>query len=115
MGNTASQCRPFSLAKFDGRTRKAKFMREVRNTLAEQVGGAPSASQWWLIETAARLSLYLEQLDAKLAGGGALSASEVHSYEAWSGALARTLRDLGARSADARHVGASDGTAEAAA
>ena len=114
MSNTGSNCRPFSLAKFDGRTRKGKFLREVRNGLADQLGGAPSAWQWPMVETAARLTTFIEELDAKLADGGALTDSEASSYAVWSAALARTLRDLRLQGVAARPLDG-PGAAEAAA
>ena len=59
MSDIGWQSRPFSLAKFDGRTRKGRFLRVIRNDLAARIGGTLSAPQWWSVETAARLTLFL--------------------------------------------------------
>src|SRR3712207_1320667 len=93
MSDAGHHSRPFSLAKFDGRTRHGKFFREVRNELAERIGD-PSPAEWRQIDQAARLRLFLEIHDAKIAEGGALTAVEARSYATFSAALDRVLRDL---------------------
>jgi hypothetical protein len=115
MTEEAALSRPFSLAKFDGRTRKAKFLREVRNELAAQVGGVPSVAQWGQIERAARLSLFIELFDAIIASGSALTAVEAQGYGTFSSALAHIRRDLGLHGADARDAPAARPLAYAAA
>jgi hypothetical protein len=113
MGNTATHCRPFSLAKFDGRTRRAKFLREVWNNLADEVGGTPTPFQVALIESAARAWTFREELDAKRAAGGVLSADEASAWAMWDEALARNLRDLGVHGTDARSAETLRGTSAA--
>ena len=88
-----------SLASIDGRTKEAGLLRAVRDDLTAHVGGAPSATQKALIERAAWLSLHVAQLDAKMADNGSMTEHDSRTYLAWSGALSRTLRDLGMKGA----------------
>lgn len=89
--------RPHVLAKLDGRRREAKLMETVRNDLTEHIGGNPTATQKALIDRAAWLQLHVSLMDAKtLDDGGPLSERDSRQYLAWSNALTRILRDLGA-------------------
>lgn len=85
----------------DGRTREARLLRQVRAELTEHVGGRPSVTQRALIERAARLSLYVSQLDRKVLGGEAMSAHDSKSYLATSNSLCATLRLLGLKAQEA--------------
>ncbi len=94
--------RPAALAKWDGRTKEARILRETREALTEHVGGAPSAVQRRLIERAAVLTLRVAQLDAKAADAGAMTEHDTRTYLAWSNTLTRTLRELGLKGAAER-------------
>ncbi|TCZ65555.1 hypothetical protein [Roseicella aquatilis] len=83
------------LAKLDKRTKESRLLHEVRRDLTAHVGGEPTATQRMLIERAAQLSLQLALME-RSAEGGALSERNGRQYLAWSGALTRTLRELGA-------------------
>lgn len=89
--------RPHVLAKLDGRRREAKLMQTVREDLTAHIGGNPTATQKALIDRAAWLQLHVSLMDAKtLEDGGPLSERDSRQYLAWSNALTRILRDLGA-------------------
>ncbi|MCA0344132.1 MAG: hypothetical protein LCH99_30985 [Proteobacteria bacterium] len=90
--------RPNALAKLDGRTREAQLMRKVRIDLTDHIGGFPSATQAALIDRAAWLSLHVALMDEKTMqpDAGPLSERDSRQYLAWSNALTRILRDLGA-------------------
>lgn len=115
MGNIGSHYAPFVLAKLDGRTREAKFVRDMRNDMAARLDGNPTATQWRGIETAAWLSLQIMLLDTKAADGGALTATEVRSRAALHDSLERVLRDLGLHAASAIPSAFAASTVEAAA
>ena len=51
-----------------------------------------------LIENAARSSLFIEELDARIASGGTLSDSEARAYSTWADLRDRPLRALNAHS-----------------
>lgn len=87
-----------TLAKLDGRTRKAALMRRVREELSAHVGGKPNAPQRLLIERCAMLNLRLSLLDHKIALGQDFTLPDTNYYIAWSNALARTLAQLGIQS-----------------
>ncbi|MBB4272333.1 hypothetical protein [Rhizobium mongolense] len=89
--------RPSVLAKLDGRTREARLMQTVRDDLTAHIGGNPTATQKALIDRAAWLQLHVSLMDAKtLDDGGPLSERDSRQYLAWSNALTRIMRDLGA-------------------
>ena len=90
--------RPNVLAKLDGRRREARLMQNVRDELTQHLGGKPTITQRALIERAAWLSLHVSLFDAKLMDGGDALPSERdgRQYLAWSNALTRILRQLGA-------------------
>ncbi len=92
-----------TLARLDGRTKKARLLRQIRAELTAHVGGQPSATQRTLIEQAAQLQLRVAVMDAKFAATGAQTDHNSRTYLAWANSLSRLLRQLGvkARSADA--------------
>jgi hypothetical protein len=53
-----------SLPIADGRSSEANFVRRLRASLAEQVGGSPNASQQILIDRVATLALRVRLIDA---------------------------------------------------
>lgn len=87
--------RPRALARMDGRTKEARFLRDTRADLLRHVGGTPTVVQAALIERAVILSLRVAQMDAKAADGGVLTEHDSRTYLAWSNHLTRTLRQLG--------------------
>lgn len=91
--------RPDALSKMDGRTWEAKLLRQVRDDLAAQLGGSPSAAQRALIDQASWLTLHVEQINLRTAGGKAMTEHDSRHYLAWTNALSRTLRHLGLKSA----------------
>jgi hypothetical protein len=97
---------PAILAAKFRRTRRARIYREERHGLAECLDGMLTPSQWQLTESAAKLMLYSEELDAKLAASGALSEAEARSYASRSQVLGRTLPDLWSRGAECRGAAA---------
>ena len=87
--------RPGPLAKVDGRSREARFLKLIRADLAEHLGGSPSATQRALIERAAWLSLRVAQLDGKIANGHNFTEHDSRTYLSWVNSLSRCLRELG--------------------
>ena len=69
-------------------------MRRVRAELTAHCAGKPSAVQRALIERAVILSLRVEQLDAKIVAGEALTIHNSNYALAWNNALRRTLAAL---------------------
>lgn len=98
----APYSRPHTLAKLDRRTREARLMQEVRDSLVAHVGGKPSAVQLQLIERAALLSLHVAMFDAKALEAGGLGERDSRQYLAYSNSLQRCLRELGLKGAAAR-------------
>ncbi|OQP86024.1 hypothetical protein BTR14_13150 [Rhizobium rhizosphaerae] len=98
MHEVGPHSRPNVLAKLDGRRREAKLMQKVRKELSEHIGGKLTAPQRALIERAAMLTLHLALMDAKVLeeDAGPLSERDSRQYLAWSNALTRIMRDLGA-------------------
>ena len=96
---TATALRPYSrakaIAKLDGRSRPARLMRRVRKDLVTHLGGKPSATQLMLIEQVVQLRLRMSLMDAKFAATGEQTPHDSATYLAWSGSLARLLRQLG--------------------
>ena len=91
-----------AIAKLDGRTCEAKLLRETRLSLAEHLGGNPTATQRALIDRAAWLTLHMAQLDRKAADGGGLTEHDSRTYLAWSNSLTRTLTAIGMKAAQPR-------------
>lgn len=87
--------RPDALSKMDGRTWEAKLLRQVRDDLAAQLGGSPSAAQRALIDQASWLTLHVEQINRRTVGGKVMTEHDSRHYLAWTNALSRTLRHLG--------------------
>ena len=83
-----------AVAKIDGRSREAQFLKRRRAELIAHCGGAPTAPQRALIERAAWLSLRCAQLDEKLAAGE-LTEHDTRAVLAWSNTLTKTLKALG--------------------
>ena len=87
--------RPGPLAKIDGRTREARFLKSIRIELVEHLGGRPSVTELALVERAVWISLRVAQLDAKMATAESFTDHDTRTYLAWANALARILRQLG--------------------
>jgi hypothetical protein len=73
----------------------------ARAELTAHVGGNPNNVQKALIERAARLTLYVEMMDARALAAGTMSERDSRQYLAWSNALRLCLRDLGVKAAPA--------------
>lgn len=99
---------PSALARLDQRSREARIMAGVRADLTAHVGGKPSATQRMLIDRAARLSLQVAQLDAKMSAPGGLTEHDHRTYLAWSNTLTRTLRTLGLTAVSQRPMTAAE-------
>lgn len=84
-----------SLAKIDGRTREARFLKAARAELIEHIGGRPSVTERALIERAVWLLLRMELLNGRLTGGDSFTHHDQLGYLGWSNALGRCLRELG--------------------
>jgi hypothetical protein len=76
-------------------------MRQLRASLVEHAGGAPTATQRALIERAVQLSMRVALMDQRFADAGRMGEVEGKTYLAWSNALNRTLRELGLKGAPA--------------
>jgi hypothetical protein len=59
------------------------------------VGGHPNRVERVLIERAARLQLFIEQMDARALKAGAMSERDTRTYLSWVNCLRLTLRELG--------------------
>jgi hypothetical protein len=99
-------------ASLDGRSKAARFLRMVERTLAEHVGGAPSAAQRMLISRAALLSLQLHAMDEAALAAGEMSEGNSRRYLAWSNTLTRCLASLGLKGAAAKPPSLADLAAE---
>jgi hypothetical protein len=85
----------------DWRTRQGQTLIAARAELTAHVGGNPSNVQKALIERAARLTLYIEMMDARALAAGTMTERDSRQYLAWSNSLRLTLRDLGVKAAPA--------------
>ena len=65
----------------------------AREELTRHVG-KPNSVQRVLIERAARLSLYIEMMDAKAFEAGTMSERDSRQYLAWVNALRLCLREI---------------------
>jgi hypothetical protein len=92
----------------DLQSRKRKRRPHLRKQLLAHVGGAPNFVQRQLIERAARLTLYVEMLDARSLKAGSMSDHDQKQYLAWSNSLVRVLRDLGIEAAAQKSRSLSD-------
>ena len=87
------------LAGLDWRTREGKLLAAARAELTAHVGGHPNNVQKALIERAARLTLYIELMDAEALVVGTMTERNSRQYLAWVNALRLCLRELGVREA----------------
>ena len=83
------------LAGVDFRSREGKLLAAARAELTAHVGGNPNNVQKALIERAARLTLYIELMDAEALEAGTMSERNSRQYLAWVNALRLTLREIG--------------------
>jgi hypothetical protein len=83
----------------DWRTREGQVLIAARAELTAHVGGNPNSVQRVLIERAARLSLYIEMMDAKAFEAGTMSERDSRQYLAWVNAQRLCLRELGVKAA----------------
>ena len=79
----------------DWRTREGHVLKAARDELTAHVGGNPNNVQKALIERAARLTLYIELMDARAIAAGTMTAHDSRSYLAWVNALRLCLREIG--------------------
>jgi hypothetical protein len=68
---------------------------DFRSREAAHVGGNPTRVQKVLIERAARLTLYIELMDAEALEAGTMSERNSRQYLAWINALRLCLREIG--------------------
>jgi hypothetical protein len=80
------------LANLDWRTREAKVLVAARDELTRHVG-SPNSVQRVLIERAARLSLFIEMMDAKAFEAGTMSERDSRQYLAWERLAPLLARD----------------------
>ena len=78
----------------DWRTREGQTLIAAREELTRHVGGAPNNVQRALIERAARLTLYIELMDAEALKVGTMSERNSRQYLAWVNALRLCLREI---------------------
>jgi hypothetical protein len=71
----------------------------ARAELTAHVGGRPNNVQKALIERAARLTLYIEMMDAEALVAGTMTERNSRQYLAWVNALRLCLRDIGVEEA----------------
>jgi hypothetical protein len=86
--------RASTLAKLDRRTKEARHLAAVVADLTRHIG-QPSATEAFLIQRCAWLSLRVALFDERMVGRDDLSAHAFNAYIAWSNALTRTLARLG--------------------
>lgn len=88
------------LARPDGRTREARLLKQVREKLTAELGGAGrlSAGQRALVERAAYLQLRCAVLDQRIIDGS-FTDFDSKTYLAWANSLRRALVDLGLKPA----------------
>jgi hypothetical protein len=102
VGHIGPQSSLAALAKLDGRTREAMFMRRVHADLTRHVGGTPSAVERMLIERASVLMLRLAKLDEKIVNEtGPLTLHDTNFIIAWQNSLTKVLVALGIAAAAA--------------
>src|SRR5580700_9966499 len=90
---------PRLLEGLDWRTREGQVLIAARAELTAHVGGNPNNVQKALIERAARLTLYVELMDAEALVAGTMTERNSRMYLAWVNALRLCLRDLGVKEA----------------
>ena len=79
----------------DWRSREGQVLIAARAELTAHVGGNPNNFQKALIERAARLTLYVELMDAEALVAGTMTERNSRQYLAWVNALRLCLRDIG--------------------
>ncbi len=89
---------PNRLAMLDGRTREAALVRKTRAELLAHIKN-PTVVQRALVERAAWLTLRLNLMEARLAGGEEMSDHASRQYVALSNALRRVLDAIGIQAA----------------
>src|SRR4051794_35392496 len=77
----------------DGRSKEARFLRQVETELLEQLGGEVGFAQRQLVRRAARLMLQLERLDGRMAAEA--GANGIATSSGLTVALLEVLRGLG--------------------
>jgi hypothetical protein len=82
----------------DWRTREGQVLIAARAELTAHVGN-PNNVQKALIERAARLTLYIELMDAEALAAGTMTERNSRQYLAWVNALRLCLRELGVKAA----------------
>jgi hypothetical protein len=88
------------LTKMDGRTREARFVRDLRASLIRHVGSSPSATQAALITMAVDTAFEIELMKRRRAERDAtLSMHDHRAFLAYQNTLRRTLAQLGMKSA----------------
>jgi hypothetical protein len=83
----------------DWRTREGQTLIAAREELTCHVGGKPNNVQKALIERAARLTLYIELMDAEALKAGTMTERNSRQYLAWVNALRLCLREIGVKAA----------------
>ena len=91
---------PNRLAMLDGRTREAAMVRKTRADLLGHIKN-PTVVQRALVERASWLTLRLNLMEARLAGGEEMSDHASRQYVALSNALRRVLDAIGIQAAKA--------------
>ena len=79
----------------DWRSREGQTLIAARAELTAHVGGNPNNVQKVLIERAARLSLFIEMMDARALEAGTMTSHDSKMYLAWVNALRLCLREIG--------------------
>jgi hypothetical protein len=79
----------------DWRSREGQVLIAARAELTAHVGGNPNNVQKALIERAARLTLYVELMDAEALVAGTMTERNSRQYLAWVNALRLCLHDIG--------------------
>jgi hypothetical protein len=87
------------IAGIDWRTREGQTLIAAREELTRHVGGKPNNVQKALIERAARLTLYIELMDAEALKAGTMTERNSRQYLAWVNALRLCLREIGVKAA----------------
>ena len=98
----------------DKRTSEARNYAEAVERLTAHLGGKVSATQAFLIERAAMLSIHMVRMDRRAFADGAMSEADQRCYLAWSNSLTRTMAQLGLQGAKAQPKTLADIAAEIA-
>ncbi|HUA81239.1 MAG TPA: hypothetical protein VL997_12755 [Dyella sp.] len=91
-----------SLKKLDGRSREARYRRDLRAELMRHVGNAPSATQEVLIDIAVDTAFEIEAMKARRGDDGTLSLHDHRAMLAYQNTLRRTMTALGIKGAAQR-------------